>query len=81
MSTLDERWVKWLAGFEASSVVYCAFGSEYILEQQQYEELLHGLEITGMSFLAALKQPIEANSGAEASPNEIVVTVLFFFNQ
>ncbi|KAG4920767.1 hypothetical protein JHK82_049708 [Glycine max] len=54
---LDENWAKWLGNFEAGSVVYCAFGSECTLELCQFQELLLGLELSGMPFLAALKPP------------------------
>ncbi|KAL9343155.1 hypothetical protein Peur_063586 [Populus x canadensis] len=56
-STLEEKLYKWLVEFEANSVIYCAFGSECTLEKDQFEELLLGLELTGMPFLAALKPP------------------------
>ncbi|KAK7387134.1 hypothetical protein VNO78_27662 [Psophocarpus tetragonolobus] len=55
--SLDENWAKWLGNFEAGSVVYCAFGSECTLEPCQFQELLLGLELSGMPFLAALKPP------------------------
>ena len=38
-------------------MIYYAFGSECTLEKDQFEELLLGLEFTGMPFLAALKPP------------------------
>ncbi|KAK7305192.1 hypothetical protein VNO77_43093 [Canavalia gladiata] len=56
-SNKDENWAKWLGGFEAGSVVYCALGSECRLEPYQFQELLLGLELSGMPFLAALKPP------------------------
>ena len=56
-STLEEKLYKWLVEFKANSVIYCAFGSECTLEKDQFEELLLGLELTGMPFLAALKPP------------------------
>ncbi|KAJ6370354.1 hypothetical protein OIU76_028597 [Salix suchowensis] len=56
-SALEEKWYKWLGEFKASSVIYCAFGSECTLEKDQFEELLLGLELTGMPFMAALKPP------------------------
>jgi hypothetical protein len=56
-STLEEKWSTLLGEFKANSVIYCAFGSECTLEKDQFEELLLGLEFTGMLFLAALKPP------------------------
>jgi hypothetical protein len=67
-SCLEEKWANWLAGFEPSSVIFCAFGSETILEVNQFQELLLGLELTGFPFLAALKQPIGFQSIEEALP-------------
>lgn len=57
-STLDERLAKWLNRFKAKEVIFCSFGSECVLGKDQFEELLLGLELTGMPFLAALKQPL-----------------------
>ncbi|XP_010262362.1 PREDICTED: UDP-glycosyltransferase 79B30-like [Nelumbo nucifera] len=65
---LEERWVKWLGGFEANSVVYCAFGSECILSLDQFRELVMGLELTGLPFLAALKLPIGTDTIEAALP-------------
>nr|WMX26760.1 UGT79B132 [Cladrastis kentukea] len=67
-STLDEKWVAWLGGFKAGSVIYCAFGSESPLQQNQFQELLLGLELTGFPFLAALKPPVEFESIEAALP-------------
>ena len=38
-------------------MVFCAYRSEGPLEQNQFQELLLGLELTGFPFLAALKPP------------------------
>ncbi|PON81572.1 UDP-glucuronosyl/UDP-glucosyltransferase, partial [Trema orientale] len=65
-TTLDEKWVNWLGGFEPGSTVYCALGSEVILSKDQFRELLLGLELSGLPFLAALRPP----SGAESSSIE-----------
>ncbi|PQQ15711.1 hypothetical protein Pyn_33131 [Prunus yedoensis var. nudiflora] len=45
---LEDKWAKWLEGFEAGSVVFCAFGSQLILEKDQFQELLLGFELTGL---------------------------------
>ncbi|OVA15610.1 UDP-glucuronosyl/UDP-glucosyltransferase [Macleaya cordata] len=67
-STLDERWVKWLGGFKEGSVIYCALGSQSNLKKDQFMELVLGLELTGLPFLAALKPPTEDKSIEEELP-------------
>lgn len=69
-SPLEEKWAKWLSKFASGSVIYCAFGSECILKMHQFQELLYGLELTGMPFLAALKPPAGAESIEEALPDK-----------
>nr|WMX26740.1 UGT79B171 [Astragalus membranaceus] len=68
ITTLEEKWVSWLAGFEHGSVVFCAYGSESPLEKSQFQELLLGLELTGFPFLAALKPPSGFETIEEALP-------------
>ncbi|PIA30580.1 hypothetical protein AQUCO_05500113v1 [Aquilegia coerulea] len=65
---LEERWANWLAGFKQGSVVYCAFGSECVLEKNQFQELVLGLEQTGLPFLVRLKPPFGAETLEEALP-------------
>ncbi|KAJ0102438.1 hypothetical protein Patl1_04744 [Pistacia atlantica] len=65
---LEDRWAKWLRGFQPGSIVYCSFGSQYILEKEQFQELLLGFELTGLPFLIALKPPIGASTVEEAFP-------------
>ncbi|KAL2328019.1 hypothetical protein Fmac_021446 [Flemingia macrophylla] len=67
-STLEEKWAQWLTGFKPGSVIYCAFGSEWRLDHNQFKEFLLGLELTGFPFLAALKAPIGFDSVEEAMP-------------
>lgn len=67
-STLEEKWVSWLGKFKAGSVVFCAYGSEGPLQQNQFQELLLGLELSGFPFLAALKPPTGFESIEEALP-------------
>ncbi|KAK7272435.1 hypothetical protein RJT34_29028 [Clitoria ternatea] len=57
-TALEEKWASWLGGFKNGSVIYCALGSEWKLSQEQFHELLLGLEQTGLPFLAVLKTPI-----------------------
>ena len=47
-STLEDKWASWLGGFKAGCVVYCALGSECTLDQNQFQELLLGLELSGI---------------------------------
>nr|WMW23661.1 apiosyltransferase [Glycyrrhiza inflata]WMW23662.1 apiosyltransferase [Glycyrrhiza glabra] len=68
ISTLEEKWVAWLGGFKAGSVIYCAYGSESPLQYNQFLELLLGLELTGFPFLAALKPPAGFETIEEALP-------------
>ncbi|CAH9147403.1 unnamed protein product [Cuscuta epithymum] len=70
-ATLEEKWSDWLGQFKKGSVIYCAFGSECILEKDQFEELLWGLELTRMPFFCALKTPFGADSIEDAIPNEL----------
>ncbi|KAL5736370.1 hypothetical protein ACOSQ2_031158 [Xanthoceras sorbifolium] len=66
---LEERWGKWLGGFQPGSVVFCAFGSEFILEKDQFQELLLGFESTNLPFFVALKPPVGATTVEEAFPD------------
>lgn len=65
---LDEKWATWLGGFKADSVVYCCFGSECTLIPNQFQELILGLELSGMPFFAALKPPFGFATIEEALP-------------
>ncbi|KAL5704728.1 anthocyanidin 3-O-glucoside 2'''-O-xylosyltransferase [Ranunculus cassubicifolius] len=65
---LEVKWAEWLSCFEKGSVVYCAFGTECTLKKDQFEELLLGLELTGLPFLARLKAPKGVESVEEALP-------------
>ncbi|PIN06037.1 UDP-glucuronosyl and UDP-glucosyl transferase [Handroanthus impetiginosus] len=67
ISSLDEKWKKWLDQFKPKSVIYCAFGSEARLKTDQFQELLLGFELTGLPFLAVPKPPIGAKA-EEALP-------------
>nr|BBE29003.1 flavonoid 3-O-glycoside: 2''-O-glucosyltransferase [Petunia x hybrida] len=67
-SSTSEQWTKWLEKFQEKKVIFCAFGSECRLKKHQFQELLLGLELTGLPFFAALKPPIEAETIEEALP-------------
>ncbi|GMN40590.1 hypothetical protein TIFTF001_009819 [Ficus carica] len=65
----DEKWTNFLGRFEATSVIYCSFGSEGILKIDQFQELLLGFELSGLPFLAALKPPLGVETIEEALPD------------
>lgn len=65
---LEDRWVKWLDAFEPGMVVFCAFGSQYFLEKEQFQELVLGFELAGKPFLIVLKPPVGAATVEEALP-------------
>ncbi|KAL7243674.1 hypothetical protein ACSBR1_015980 [Camellia fascicularis] len=67
-STLEERWKKWLGGFEAKTVIFCSLGSECVLGKEQFQELVLGVELTGMPFFAALKRPLGVEKIEQALP-------------
>ncbi|XP_031285568.1 anthocyanidin-3-O-glucoside rhamnosyltransferase-like [Pistacia vera] len=60
---LDERWSKWLVRFPPKSVIFCSFGSETFLNNDQIKELALGLELTGLPFFLVVNFP--ANVDAE----------------
>ncbi|MBA0598681.1 hypothetical protein Gorai_008433, partial [Gossypium raimondii] len=43
---LEERREKLLSNFEANTLIFCAFGSECVLKEDQFQELVLGLELT-----------------------------------
>ncbi|KAK0577831.1 hypothetical protein LWI29_000905 [Acer saccharum] len=67
-SVLEPKWEKLLGGFEAKSLIYCAFGSECSMNKDQFQELVLGFEITGLPFLAALKPPMGCDTIESALP-------------
>lgn len=67
-STLEENWGNWLNTFKPKSVVFCAFGSECRLQKDQFQELLLGLELTGLPFFVALKSPVGFSEIEDALP-------------
>ncbi|KAL8261988.1 hypothetical protein R6Q59_026037 [Mikania micrantha] len=62
---LDEKWANWLSQFEAKSVIYCSFGSETFLTDEQIRELALGLEHTGLPFFLVLNFPANLDKSAE----------------
>ncbi|KAK4436683.1 Cyanidin 3-O-galactoside 2''-O-xylosyltransferase FGGT1 [Sesamum alatum] len=66
---LEEKWATWLAKFKPKTVILCSFGSENFVEKDQYQQLLLGLELTGLPFVVAMKPPPGVDSIEEALPN------------
>uniref|UniRef100_A0A1S4CHZ7 Anthocyanidin 3-O-glucosyltransferase-like n=1 Tax=Nicotiana tabacum TaxID=4097 RepID=A0A1S4CHZ7_TOBAC len=62
---LEERWSSWLNKFEAGIVIYCSFGSETFLKDEQIKELALGLEQTGLSFFLVLNFPANDDLSVE----------------
>ncbi|XVE88133.1 hypothetical protein DITRI_Ditri19aG0043400 [Diplodiscus trichospermus] len=54
--------------FAAKTVIFCAFGSECVLKKDQFQELVLGLEQTGLPFLVALKPPLGTETIESALP-------------
>ncbi|OMO74851.1 UDP-glucuronosyl/UDP-glucosyltransferase [Corchorus capsularis] len=65
---LEEKWVDWLSKFEPKSVVFCSFGSQSILQKDEFQELLLGFELSGLPFLVALTPPQGCTTVEEALP-------------
>lgn len=65
---LEDQWAQWLVRFEPRSVVFCSFGSQYILTKKQFRELLLGFELTGRPFFVAVKAPTGSPSIEDAFP-------------
>ncbi|CAK8572918.1 unnamed protein product [Lathyrus sativus] len=62
---LEEKWLKWLDNFPAKSVIFCSFGSETFLTDEQINELSTGLELTGLPFILVLNFPSNLNAETE----------------
>ncbi|KAK3230492.1 hypothetical protein Dsin_002373 [Dipteronia sinensis] len=62
---LEEKWAKWLDKFPAKSVIFCSFGSETFLSDDQIKELALGLELTGLPFFLVLNFPANADAQTE----------------
>lgn len=62
---LDEKWADWLSQFEPNTVIYCSFGSETFLKDDQIKELALGLELTGLPFFLVLNFPANADVSSE----------------
>ncbi|KAL5550264.1 hypothetical protein UlMin_000440 [Ulmus minor] len=62
---LEEKWAQWLDQFPPRTVIYCSFGSEEFLDDDQIRELTLGLERTGLPFFLVLKFPKTLDAIAE----------------
>ncbi|KAH7517608.1 anthocyanidin-3-O-glucoside rhamnosyltransferase [Ziziphus jujuba] len=62
---LEDRWAKWLGQFPPKSVIFCSFGSETFLKDEQIRELSLGLELTGLPFFLVLNFPENVDGKAE----------------
>ncbi|KAL0774222.1 hypothetical protein Bca101_039373 [Brassica carinata] len=68
-TSLEPRWADWLAKFKPGSVVFCAFGSQPVVDKiDQFQELCLGLEATCLPFLVAIKPPSGVSTVEEALP-------------
>ncbi|KAH0719771.1 hypothetical protein KY284_004801 [Solanum tuberosum] len=65
---LDKKWANWLQQYKLGSVLFCSFGSQLILEKDQFQELILGIELTNLPFLIALKPPSGVKTIDEALP-------------
>ncbi|EOA21481.1 hypothetical protein CARUB_v10001874mg [Capsella rubella] len=61
---LEEHWIHFLSKFPHGSLVFCALGSQIILEKDQFQELCLGMEMSGLPFLVAVKPPRGSSTGA-----------------
>ncbi|KAK2650227.1 hypothetical protein Ddye_017716 [Dipteronia dyeriana] len=71
----DESWIKilqWLDAQKPISVVFVGFGSECKLTKDQVYEMAHGLELSGLSFLWALRKPDWADDDVDTLPSGFV---------
>lgn len=61
----EEKWEKWLSKFQPKSVIFCSFGSETFLEDEQIRELASGLELTGLPFILVMNFPKDTDAMAK----------------
>ncbi|KNA09740.1 hypothetical protein SOVF_150720 [Spinacia oleracea] len=75
---LKACWAEWLNKFHPGSVIFCAFGSQVMLDLSQFQELLLGFEMTKLPFLVAFKPPTGCATVEEAFPEGFVDRVREF---
>ncbi|KAI8025679.1 UDP-glycosyltransferase 79B9 [Camellia lanceoleosa] len=56
---LEDQWARWLEGVKPNSIVFCAFGSQLILEKDQFQELVLGGEREGLPQLRSTTDPVD----------------------
>lgn len=67
---LEDMWANWLGGFEeARSVFFCAFKSQLIFENDQFQELVLGFKLTGLPIFVVLQPPAAYATIEEALPD------------
>ncbi|KAH7864545.1 hypothetical protein Vadar_030777 [Vaccinium darrowii] len=70
-AVVDGSWTeifKWLDQQPPSSVVFVGFGSEYKLTKEQVHEISHGLELSNLPFLWAIRKPNWAANDLDIFP-------------
>ncbi|GLT84663.1 hypothetical protein SLE2022_028800 [Rubroshorea leprosula] len=70
-SIIEKPWseiFRWLDRQNPKSVVFVGFGSECKLSKEQVHEIAHRLELSGLSFLWALRKPTWAVDDHDALP-------------
>ncbi|XP_058081671.1 UDP-glycosyltransferase 91C1-like [Magnolia sinica] len=70
--TTDPKWantLKWLDEQPNRSVVFVCFGSECKLSRDQVFEIAHGLQLSNLPFLWALRTPIWATNDIDTLPS------------
>ncbi|XP_071714204.1 cyanidin-3-O-glucoside 2-O-glucuronosyltransferase-like [Rutidosis leptorrhynchoides] len=70
LEVIDEHMeiFRWLDKKEESSVVFVSFGSEYLLSDNEIEDITHGLELSQVSFIWVIRFP----KGIETSVEEVL---------
>ncbi|CAN1308501.1 UDP-glycosyltransferase 79B10 [Linum perenne] len=70
------KWDDWMNKFSPKSVVYCAFGSEFTPEKDQFRELLLGFELCNRPFIVATTKPPRGCSTIEESfPEDFIARI------
>lgn len=62
---LEETWAKWLGQFATKSVIFCSFGSETFLNDDQINGIALGLELSGLPFILVLNFPANVDAQTE----------------
>lgn len=68
----SKDYLHWLESKAEKSVVYVSFGSMTVMKRKQFEEILHGLELTGQPYLWVVR-PITHNKVAGEHEDEVVM--------